>query len=47
MPFALLLSALPLIALVYGVIGALEVNQGKDFKIWLIGDWVRGILTGN
>lgn len=47
MPFALLLSALPLIALVYGVIGAIEVNQGKDFKIWLIGDWVRGILTGN
>jgi uncharacterized Tic20 family protein len=41
MPFALLLSLLPIGALVYGVVGALETNQGKDFKYWLIGDWVR------
>ncbi len=42
MPFALLISLLPLGALVYGVVGAVETNQGKDFKYWLIGDWVRG-----
>ncbi len=49
-PFAvvgtLLLLLLPLGALVYGVIGAIEVYQGHDFKYWLVGDWVRGTLTG-
>jgi hypothetical protein len=46
MPIALIISLIPLAALVYGVIGALETNQGKDFKYWLIGDWVRGTYTG-
>ncbi len=49
-PFAvvgtLLLLLLPLGALIYGVIGAIEVYQGHDFKYWLVGDWVRGTLTG-
>jgi uncharacterized Tic20 family protein len=49
-PFAviatLVLLILPLGALIYGVIGAIEVNQGHDFKYWLVGDWVRGTLTG-
>jgi uncharacterized protein len=49
-PFAviitLVLLILPLGALIYGVIGAIEVNQGRDFKYWLVGDWVRGTLTG-
>jgi uncharacterized protein len=48
-PFAvvltLLLALLPVGALVYGIIGALKVNQGEDFKYWLVGDWVRNILT--
>lgn len=44
MPIALLISLLPLAALVYGVIGAVETNQGRDFRYWLIGDWVRGML---
>ena len=47
-PFSLLLTIvlalMPLVALVYGVYGGLEANQGKEFKYWLIGDWVRGIL---
>ncbi len=45
-PFALLLTifvaAMPLAALIYGVIGAIETSQGKDFRYWLVGDWVRG-----
>jgi uncharacterized protein len=49
-PFALILTLvfamLPLGALIYGVIGAIQVNQGQDFKYWLAGDWVRGTLTG-
>jgi uncharacterized Tic20 family protein len=47
-PFSLLLTIglalMPLVALVYGVYGGLEANQGKEFKYWLIGDWVRGIV---
>jgi uncharacterized protein len=46
MPFACLLSALPLVALVYGIVGGVQASQGQDFKYWLIGDWVRGTLTG-
>jgi uncharacterized protein len=42
----LLLALLPVGALVYGVVGAVKVNQGQDFKYWLVGDWVRGTLTG-
>ena len=48
-PFALLLTililAMPLISLIYGVVGAIEVNQGRDFRYWLVGDWVRGTLV--
>jgi uncharacterized Tic20 family protein len=48
-PFALLgtlvFGALPLVALIYGPIGAIETSQGRDFKYWLIGDWVRDTLT--
>jgi len=46
MPIALLISAIPIAALVYGVIGAVECSQGKDFKYWLVGDWVRATLQG-
>ena len=44
MPFACILSLLPLGALIYGVIGAVQTSQGQDFKYWLIGDWTRGTL---
>jgi len=43
MPPALFFSLLPIAALVYGVIAAIQCSQGEDFKYWLIGDWVRGI----
>jgi uncharacterized Tic20 family protein len=46
MPIAVLISLIPLCALIYGVIGAIQCSQGQDFKYWLIGDWVRGTLTG-
>jgi len=46
MPFACLLSFLPLGALVYGIIGGVQCSQGQDFRYWLVGDWVRGTLTG-
>lgn len=45
-PFACLFSAMPLVALGYGVYGGIQASQGQDFKYWLIGDWVRGTLTG-
>jgi uncharacterized Tic20 family protein len=49
-PIALLLTPvfllMPLGALVYGVIGGIQCSQGQDFKYWLVGDWVRGTLTG-
>jgi hypothetical protein len=45
-PIACVITVLPLIALGYGVWAAVETSQGKDFKYWLIGDWVRGTLTG-
>ncbi len=46
-PVACVLSFIPLGALVYGVIGAIECSQGKDFSYWLVGDWVRGTLEAN
>ena len=44
-PLACVISLLPLGAMVYGVIGAVQCNNGQDFQYWLIGDWVRGELT--
>jgi uncharacterized protein len=46
MPIACLLSFIPLIAPIYGIIGAVKTSNGEDFRYWLIGDWVRGELTG-
>lgn len=42
----LILALLPMGAVIYGIVGAIQVNQGQDFKYWLVGDWVRGTLTG-
>ena len=46
-PLACLVTLLPIASLVYGVVGAVQCSQGQDFRYWLIGDWVRGTLTGN
>lgn len=47
MPIAIVVSLIPLAALVYGLIGGIQCNNGQDFRYWLIGDWVRGTLTGS
>jgi uncharacterized Tic20 family protein len=46
-PLACMISLLPLAALVYGVVGAVQCSQGQDFRYWLVGDWVRGTLSDN
>ncbi len=43
-PVACLISLLPLASLVYGIVAAVQCNNGQDFRYWLIGDWVRGEL---
>jgi len=43
-PAAILISLIPIAALVYGVVGAVQCNQGANFRYWLIGDWVVGML---
>lgn len=45
-PFAILISFLPLGALIYGIVAAVQCSQGTDFKYWLVGDWVRSTYTG-
>nr|HID12339.1 DUF4870 domain-containing protein [Anaerolineae bacterium] len=27
-------------------LGGIQCSQGQDFRYWLVGDWVRGTLTG-
>ena len=44
-PLALLISAFPIVAVVYGIVGGIECSQGRDFRYWQVGDWVRGTLT--
>jgi uncharacterized Tic20 family protein len=45
MPFACLITLLPLASLVYGVIGAIQAGQGQEFDYWLISDWSDRILA--
>lgn len=45
-PFACVITVMPLVALVYGTYAGIQCNQGQDFKYWLIGDWFRSTLTG-
>lgn len=41
LPLAIIISVLPIFALVYGVIAAIQVYQGTDdFRYWLVGDLV-------
>jgi uncharacterized protein len=45
-PFAILLSVIPLAVIVYSIIAAIKCSNGEDFKYWLVGDWVRSTYTG-
>ncbi len=38
---ALLLLLVPIGALIYGIVGAVETYHGRDFQYWLVGQWVR------
>ncbi|MDF1519413.1 MAG: DUF4870 domain-containing protein [Brevefilum sp.] len=42
-PGFLILLLMPT-SLIYGVVGAVQVNNGEDFRYWQVGDWVREIL---
>lgn len=47
-PFAVILTLvfllMPLIALIYGVAGAVRSSNGEDFRYWLIGDWALNFV---
>ena len=47
-PFAVVLTLLflvmPVVALVYGVIGSIQCSNGEDFRYWLIGDWALNLV---
>jgi len=47
-PFAVVLTLIfllmPLIALVYGVVGAVRSSNGEDFRYWAIGDWALNFV---
>jgi uncharacterized Tic20 family protein len=45
-PFACLFTLAPVAALGYGILGGIECSQGRDFRYWLVGDWVEKTLTG-
>jgi uncharacterized protein len=49
-PFAILgtiiFAAMPVIAVIYGIIGGIQTSAGQDFRYWLVGDWVRSTLMG-
>ncbi len=38
---ALLLLLVPIGALIYGIVGAVETYHGRDFQYWMVGQWVR------
>jgi uncharacterized Tic20 family protein len=46
MPFALVLTfvviLVPLAGLIYGLYGAIECYNGKDFEYWLVADFLKG-----
>ncbi len=46
MPVAALITILPVASLIYSIYAGIECSQGRDFRYWLIGDWVRGTLNG-
>lgn len=43
-PVALVVSILPVFALVYGVVAAIQVYQGDNFRYWLVAEWTESSL---
>ena len=44
MPLACLFSFVPLVAIVYGLVGALQAYQGQDFRYVVFADWAEKML---
>lgn len=44
-PLTCILGLLPIGTIIYGIIAAVQINQGKDFRYWLIGDWLYTSLN--
>ena len=36
-----LLGALPVAAMVYGIVAAIHSFNGRDFRYWIVGDWFK------
>lgn len=43
-PVVIIVSLVPLASLVYGVIGAVQVGQGVDFRYYKMGDWAESLM---
>jgi uncharacterized Tic20 family protein len=41
-PGAIIITLMPFASLIYGVIGGVQCGDGRDFRYWMIGDWVKG-----
>jgi uncharacterized Tic20 family protein len=46
LPISCLFGLLPVIAIIYGIYGGIQINNGQDFNYWMIGDWAQKILNG-
>ena len=36
-----LLGALPVGAMIYGIVAAIHAYNGRDFRYWIVGDWFK------
>lgn len=45
-PIALLLTLIPVGALIYAIVAAVDTYHHRDFKYWMVGDWVRDTYEG-
>ena len=42
---ALFLTLIPVGALIYAVVAAVDSYHHRDFQYWLVGEWLRDTLT--
>lgn len=45
-PISILLTLAPIAALVYAIVAAVDSYHHRDFKYWMVGDWVRETYEG-
>ncbi len=46
MPIACIISAVPIAAIIYAVVGGLQCFQGAEFRYWLVGDLTDNLGAG-